>query len=307
MTYLANLPVPFFNESTCSWIQRVCQVYAITYSGIYQILDAPLGRDPDINLTNRYIDKAICIGRLPWDSFALMRATLCRIAEVHSLRRLLLRQEAGLPLYRFCPQCLAEDHTPYLRIEWRFKAWEICPKHMIRLPVRCHQCQNILQIQRTILAAQSGPPPILSLAYCYVCRTDLRKASGQHIECIDPDKERQTIKFQMAVLSAVVHGYMKIEPFDEKFSLHQMVTLLHGVGLEAPDAASSRVLSKFGRGDRGRLRWLIHEALKGAFWLQPEHPKRAMLARTGFNVWNRTYLDDVFFSKSNVRTGKHSN
>lgn len=105
----------------------------------------------------------------------------------------------------------------------------------------------------------------------------------------------------MAVLSAVVHGYIQIEPFDEKFSLNQMLLLMNGVGLEAPDARSSRVLSKLGRGDRSRLRWVLDEALRQAVWLQPGQPKREMLARTGFRVWNRPDPDDLFFSRRNDR------
>jgi len=41
---------------------------------------------------------------------------------------------------QYCPQCLAEDETPYFRLAWRLALYTFCPKHRVMMADRCLHC-----------------------------------------------------------------------------------------------------------------------------------------------------------------------
>lgn len=78
------------------------------------------------------------------------------------------RRRGGL---QYCPECLATDHVPYNRIQWRF-AWHTgCARHGRSLLDRCGHCSAPLEPHR--LLATDG-----HITTCATCRQDLRTATG---------------------------------------------------------------------------------------------------------------------------------
>lgn len=78
------------------------------------------------------------------------------------------RRRGGL---QYCPECLATDHVPYYRIQWRF-AWHTgCERHGRSLLDRCGHCSASLEPHR--LLATDG-----HITTCATCRQDLRAATG---------------------------------------------------------------------------------------------------------------------------------
>lgn len=72
---------------------------------------------------------------------------------------------------QYCPECLATDHEPYYRIQWRF-AWHTgCERHGRGLLDRCWNCAAPLEPHRLQATDEH-------ISTCATCRKDLRVVTG---------------------------------------------------------------------------------------------------------------------------------
>jgi hypothetical protein len=281
--HLSGVPAPFYNESLASWIQRVCQVYDLTFSRFHEIFATSGGLDADLCLTSEQLPgiERIC-GFQPQD-VSLFRHCFCRLKDQPNLQRLLLHHARDGYTYRYCPECWANDRPPYLRLEWRFRNCEYCFVHRHKLETSCHSCGTALPTHRSLMGGTRKPPPVSHMATCLYCRADLRSVLPNEINC-----EAEVVKkiaFQKAVISAVLHGYFLVQPFSTRRSLNQMLTLMEGVGLEPPDKKSTAILAQFDADDRSMLLDVLNAAVRGVKWLRPGHPRRRRMARESFGFW----------------------
>lgn len=288
-SYLAGIPAPLPCESLTSWIQRVCQVYDLTFRRFHETFGTQHILDADLCMTSKDVIRIAQMCRLPMSSFELLRICFCKFSEKPALRHLLLLQENRLPLYRFCIACWAADRTPFLRLEWRFKAWAHCPVHRTPLNDKCPHCQKPLAMHRAVLGGTVDPAPVHNLAICLYCRHDLRQKIAEGIVGVVGAPELDAkIAFQRAVVSAVLHGYFHIEPFDERFDLTELANLIDGVGLDVPDEKTSQILNRMDNRDRDTLYWILNDARRNASWLNRGSPTRKNLARAAFEIWQST-------------------
>ena len=84
---------------------------------------------------------------------------------------------AGKRTTQHCPQCLADDDVPHLRVQWRFAWHTVCPRHHSTLTDRCTRCAAAIRPHRLDQTAQH-------LAQCTQCGADMR--TGETTRCI-PD------------------------------------------------------------------------------------------------------------------------
>ncbi len=83
------------------------------------------------------------------------------------------KRHGGLQI---CPACLAEDKTPYYRLQWRL-AWHVgCSKHDCMLLDRCPNCDAVFEPHR--LSAEDA-----HVAICASCKHDLREAVKIPFDC----------------------------------------------------------------------------------------------------------------------------
>lgn len=54
----------------------------------------------------------------------------------------------GTPIHRYCPQCLAQDSIPYIRLNWRLSYNFVCPEHQSFLLEKCTCCQRPIDYSR---------------------------------------------------------------------------------------------------------------------------------------------------------------
>ncbi len=76
---------------------------------------------------------------------------------------------------QYCPMCLAEDNEPYFRLAWRLAQHTFCPKHLIMMHDRCHQCKNPVAFHRI----EQGHPQRFetnTLDRCWKCERPLSLA-----------------------------------------------------------------------------------------------------------------------------------
>ena len=69
---------------------------------------------------------------------------------------------------QYCPECLAEDGTPYHRLTWRLAWYTACATHGTTLADRCGQCGTAVRLHRLDGSARHT-------ATCSACGADLRE------------------------------------------------------------------------------------------------------------------------------------
>ncbi len=211
---LYGVPRPLRCESPASWVQRVCQRYDLTYSKFLACIGKRAANDIDLALQpENYLALSNVCG-IEFAAFDLMRRSLGRCAWMRELQELVSFREKQLPLYRFCHLCWRADKIPFLRLEWRFARWTMCPTHGIPMSDRCSVCLEPLQMQRAMLGGASRV--VASLAYCYCCGSDMRLGSERQLANDVLTVSAQAINTQRAIVSAVAHGYFFIDGLGER-------------------------------------------------------------------------------------------
>lgn len=83
------------------------------------------------------------------------------------------RRRSGL---MFCPQCLAEDATPYFRRRWRLAFSIICSRHGSYLQDACPECKSPIAPHRSDMHGRQVFPCAGLYVHCWKCGFDLRKS-----------------------------------------------------------------------------------------------------------------------------------
>ena len=92
---------------------------------------------------------------------------------------------------QYCPECLAQDRTPYYRLSWRFAWHTTCAVHGARLVDRCPACACAVLHRLDERAPHA--------ASCAACEADLREGRGS---LLSPD----ALSFQGMADQAVQSG-----------------------------------------------------------------------------------------------------
>lgn len=80
---------------------------------------------------------------------------------------------------QFCPLCLTEDKTPYLRRRWRLALEVVCAQHGVLLQDRCGSCGSPLVPHRADMHTTSTFPQRNTLRECGHCRGSVVAAAEQ--------------------------------------------------------------------------------------------------------------------------------
>lgn len=103
----------------------------------------------------------------------------------------------------YCPQCLAEDEEPFMRMEWRTRFATGCERHGIRLQHCCPHCRG--QIKPHLAKHLEG------ICFCAHCAGDLRQVAAMPLS----QREKADITDVSLYLDAVLGG-MPIEELAKK-------------------------------------------------------------------------------------------
>lgn len=81
---------------------------------------------------------------------------------------------------QYCPQCLAEDETPYFRLAWRLALYTFCPKHRVMMADRCPYCGAPVAFHRIELGKPKRSD-VDSLDCCWQCDKKLSSIATQPV------------------------------------------------------------------------------------------------------------------------------
>lgn len=222
-TSLLVVPEPYPDETTASWIQRLCQMHQCSFHALFHAFGIRPPRDPDLQLrpaslarlaykTSSSIHQVRRLGRV----FSVARKYRCVMSELNF-------DLAGRPKYRFCPKCLSEDKDPYWRIAWRFKIWEICPTHHLEMQEQCPHCESFIKPYRSSIGVDIETDTYRSLLHCVECHMTLTSGTMDPLR-ID-EKMYKKLEVQRAFVSAAICGYYQIEGYDKHLPLEFLIFL----------------------------------------------------------------------------------
>ncbi|WP_425551646.1 TniQ family protein [Burkholderia seminalis] len=239
-------PDPISGESPSSWLQRLSLMHGVSTRTLLRSMGIRHVGDPDVDLTP-HVYSTLVQGTNVSEACVDHLAGIYQHVSEKRYRGILLRDDQRQPAYRFCPQCLAGDEVPFLRVSWRFSDWNICPEHHVRMCYRCATCLSPFPALR--------PPRrfyVPDLRCCSNCAADLTLHPVNHIA----DEETAALtKTQRALASAFLLGRCFIKGNPNELPLHYLVTLM-GLGhVEAHGRGNSRTAPKFRFGPKKRDRW----------------------------------------------------
>lgn len=190
-------PRPLPDELLSSWIVRIAEangikLYTLTL-GLFGDRLTPWQRDID-RQAPKWLLKQICAktGVGYWDAY---HTTLTgyrthiypRRQTSGQLRWILPISSYGLERrgygQQFCPECLAQDWSPYFRRCWRVGFFTFCPTHGCMLLDACHACGTPVALHRRDMGRDLVESK--GLAHCQKCGADYRAASREQAHGAD--------------------------------------------------------------------------------------------------------------------------
>jgi len=237
-------PAPISGESPSSWLHRLSLLHGRGVRTLLHSVGIRKMKDPDITLTSQQFGCLVRGTNVSESMVSHLAATYERLRD-SKYRRLLRHDDRSRPVYAFCPECLASDETPYLRVAWRFTHWDICPVHHIRMCYRCDGCEAPLLAMR--------PPQNVYLAdlrRCSSCAHDLTLQTVDHL----PDEQIcDALRIQTALANALLLGHCFIEGHPERVSLDFLMLWMRtgqidGTGIrDGPSTPQLRLLCPDGQ------------------------------------------------------------
>ncbi len=235
-TFWPAHPRPLPDELLSSWIVRIAEangikLYTLTL-GLFGDRLTPWHRDID-RLAPKWLLKQICAktGVGYWDAYRTTltgyRTSLYPRRQISGqLRWILPISTFGLDRHgygqQFCPECLAQDASPYFRRCWRVGFFTFCPTHGCMLLDACHACGAPVAVHRRDIGRDLAESK--GLAYCQKCGADYRTAFRQNAPAAD-DQEHL---IHRELLHAVKESSNGQSPYNLGFFavLHQLCKVL---------------------------------------------------------------------------------
>lgn len=217
---LYGAPKPKERESTSSWLHRLAQQQGESYQQIITLLKIDQIRDVDLCSQLNFRSLLAPVRQRSISEFSLASAINKSVRKSVTIHKQIHTVGNLIPSTAFCGLCLESDIVPYLRIEWRFKFWKICPRHRINLNLKCPNCSNPMILNKSLISGLRGVPSFKFCNFCYADFGSIPNGIDQH----DIDLEEK-IRMQNNMMKSIVVGHCIIAPIERPFNLDTMFRL----------------------------------------------------------------------------------
>lgn len=216
-------PTPYPTEAFSSWFHRFCLQQGIGFRRALDYFKIPQDRDLDCEIDHLILHEIVTASSIPIGHFMFWKNISNTIRRHRAVRRKLRLTPRGEATTAFCTDCLQSEVQPYLRLEWRFNFWQICPLHRKKLDHVCRNCKNQIILEKSILTA-SRPTP--SLNHCKYCFSPFNsRIQTKHENLIDLEIDNK-IETQRALMSTILHGYGHIAPLKARVTPTVLIRLI---------------------------------------------------------------------------------
>jgi len=196
ISYRSFLP----GESITSWFIRLSSANMISRKTILNSVGFMANSmDFDINLSKQELAIVESFLKTPQERFFSREAMaiLASLFEVSNTK--LLTRHNGLPVFRFCPLCLA-DGEPHFKAKWRLSFYVVCEKHHHWMLNAC-DCGQLLNLTKS--PTRTHDSPYEYYVSCVSCGRDLREVEvryAQKTDRIGMIKNRQNRLWKIVLL-----------------------------------------------------------------------------------------------------------
>lgn len=234
MSELINAPKAFMDEAPASWMSRVALSQGTTISELKYELGLQPGDDPDLIIIDRGIQERCESLGLDINGLQVALTIFRNFSSANLDRERFLLSHRRRAQYRYCPQCLKEQRTPYIPVHWRFSGWWCCFTHDCLMKERCVHCSNPIFLPTSMVHAGPKGKGIAYLSHCLTCgkalaATEVTKICELRDSGLDPWNE-QVLKHGRATLAALYQGQVRL-PFEKKPRTVRYLAQLDRLGL----------------------------------------------------------------------------
>lgn len=216
-------PTPYPTESFFSWFHRFCLQQGIGYRQALDFFQIPPDRDLDYEIDHASLKQIVTACAIADNHYLIWRNISNTIQKQRAVRKKLRQTPRGEATTAFCPECLRTEVQPYLRLEWRFNFWRICPIHRKKLDHVCRNCKNQIILEKSILTASK---PVPSLNFCKYCLSPFNSRIRAELEPLSEEEIDREIQIQMALMAAILHGYGHIAPLKARVTPGVLIRLI---------------------------------------------------------------------------------
>lgn len=182
-----------------------------------------------------------------------------------------LRNRSSLGAIQFCPKCIRETSSAYIKRRWRM-AWNtVCAHHMCTLIDSCPNCFKPLQIQQILLVDRS-------LVHCVYCNhsVDFKKTCD-----VDSTYLKAQTLMRCSVNGHSFHFWEEERSSSDFFSVLRLsISLLHQFSTR-PRTVPSELIALLRAGNFG-----LHLPASGLTFEQLPLGTRERMIRTGLNIFD---------------------
>ncbi len=203
------VPEPGLAEAPSSWLPRAAASQAESTREFARFMGFSAGGDYDaqfVRMSPRHIAKA-CGFRA--DIFDVVHSMLELAQSLRMTSPVLLRC-GQKPRYRYCPECLRTQSTPYFPIHWRIDAYRLCHIHGCLLEEVCPHCSRMIFPQRNWMRSGCERRGVSMASQCLDCSKflwdvvplEMDRIDSRHLSCLD----RARLENGRPFVAALVHG-----------------------------------------------------------------------------------------------------
>lgn len=218
-----GVPSPHPTESFSSWFHRFCLQQGIGFKRALDYFQIPPDRDLDCEINHSILQKVVTVCSIAPEHFIFWKNISHTIQRHRAVRKKLRLTPRGEATIAFCTECLESEVQPYLRLEWRFDFWRICPIHRKKLDHVCRNCKNQIILEKSILTASTPAP---NLNFCKFCLSPFNSHIRTALNPLLDEEIDRAIKIQRALMATIVHGYGHIAPLKARVTPGVLIRLL---------------------------------------------------------------------------------
>lgn len=217
---MLHVPDPILDESPASWLIRVCEFHDVYPSKLLEVFGLPKIVDYDRALGMEELDVLTQGTKVDKDKIICLSKKFQHVKADSLAEAFLLSCFEDRGIYRYCPQCLAEDLIPYWRLTWRMTHVYYCAHHRCELLNHCLTCGKALRAIDKWKRTLEDYDPYCACRFCTACGADLSGFPSRDVAL--SIGFRRALGLQRTITAALIHGHFFVHGINDALPLRYL-------------------------------------------------------------------------------------